>query len=105
MKRRLRLPRIIKPFETKEKIILRDYLALERTTLANERTLFSFIRTSLYLLVGGIGLIKLKDFESLRWLGELAIVISVLLVIYGLVRYFLLRRKLHKFYQDINLPE
>lgn len=105
MKKRLRLPRIIKPFETKEKIILRDYLALERTTLANERTLFSFIRTSLYLLVGGIGLIKLKDFESLRWLGELAIVISVLLVIYGLVRYFLLRRKLHKFYQDINLPE
>lgn len=105
MKKRLRLPRIIKPFETKEKIILRDYLALERTTLANERTLFSFIRTSLYLLVGGIGLIKLKDFESLRWLGELAIVISVLLVIYGLVRYFLLRRKLHKFYQEINLPE
>lgn len=105
MKKRLRLPRIIKPFETKEKIILRDYLALERTTLANERTLFSFIRTSLYLLVGGIGLLKLKDFESLRWLGEVAIVLSVLLIIYGLIRYLMLRRKLHKFYEDINLPE
>lgn len=105
MKKRLRLPRIVKPFETKEKIILRDYLALERTTLANERTLFSFIRTSLYLVIGGIGLLKLKDFESLRWLGELALVISALLIVYGAIRFLLLKRKLHKFYRDIDLPD
>lgn len=30
-------------FKNQEKIILRDYLALERTRLANERTLFSYI--------------------------------------------------------------
>ncbi|MFZ2282343.1 MAG: DUF202 domain-containing protein, partial [Lutibacter sp.] len=40
-------------FENREKIILRDFLALERTRLANERTLFSYIRTSLYLFLGG----------------------------------------------------
>ncbi|GAP67936.1 hypothetical protein BA6E_101382 [Bacteroidales bacterium 6E] len=33
-------------FENREQIILRDYLALERTRLANERTLLSYIRTS-----------------------------------------------------------
>lgn len=104
-KKRLRLPRIVKPFETKEKIILRDYLALERTTLANERTLFSFVRTSLYLVVGGIGLIKLEDFENLRWVGQLAIAISVMLLLYGIVRYFLLKSKLNKFYRDIHPPE
>lgn len=105
MKRKLRLPRIVKPFETKEKIILRDYLALERTTLANERTLFSYIRTSLYLVIGGIGLLKLKDFSSLRWLGEVALVISVLLIIYGLIRFLMLKRKLHKFYEQHDLTE
>ena len=31
-----------------EELILRDYLAIERTKLANVRTLFSYIRTSLY---------------------------------------------------------
>lgn len=105
MKRKLRLPRIVKPFETKEKIILRDYLALERTTLANERTLFSYIRTSLYLVIGGIGLLKLEDFRSLRWLGYVALVISGILIIYGMVRYFMLKHKLHKFYEKSDLPE
>ena len=105
MKKRLRLPRIVKPFETKEKIILRDYLALERTTLANERTLFSFIRTSLYLVIGGIGLLKLEDFKNLRWVGQIALVISGVLILYGIIRYLLLRRKLHKFYKDVHPPE
>ncbi|WP_417603361.1 DUF202 domain-containing protein [Owenweeksia hongkongensis] len=105
MKRKLRFPRIVKPFEAKEKIILRDYLALERTTLANERTLFSYIRTSLYLVIGGIGLLKLEDFSSLRWLGNVSLVISALLIIYGLIRYFVLKRKLLKFYENKDLPE
>ena len=39
-----------------EELILRDYLAIERTKLANVRTLFSYIRTSLYLLTAGIGI-------------------------------------------------
>lgn len=105
MKRKLRLPRIVKPFEAKEKIILRDYLALERTTMANERTLFSYIRTSLYLVLGGIGLIKLEDFSSLSWLGNLSLIVSGLLFVYGVVRYFVLKRKLQKFYRQIDLPE
>jgi len=64
-------------FENKEQIILRDYLALERTRLANERTLFSYIRTSLYLFLGGIAFLQFKDFtreefeyvfERTRWI-------------------------------------
>ncbi len=46
-------------FENNEKLILRDHLALERTKLANERTLFSYIRTSLYLLTAGIGIYQI----------------------------------------------
>ncbi|MDH5381747.1 MAG: DUF202 domain-containing protein, partial [Cyclobacteriaceae bacterium] len=47
----------LRDYEVKEEIILRDFLALERTTLANERTLFAYIRTSLYLILAGIAFI------------------------------------------------
>ncbi len=105
MKRKIRIPRIVKPFEHKEKLILRDYLAMQRTTLANERTLFSYIRTSLYLVVGGIGLLKLEDFESLAWLGYVALIISALMIVYGILRYLVLKRKLSKFYRDFGISE
>ncbi|HQZ43477.1 MAG TPA: DUF202 domain-containing protein, partial [Flavobacteriales bacterium] len=41
-------------FTNNEDLILRDHLALVRTRLANERTLLSYIRSALYLLLGGI---------------------------------------------------
>ena len=41
-------------FENDKELILRDHLALERTKLANERTLFAYIRMALYLLTVGI---------------------------------------------------
>lgn len=56
-------------FQNQDEIILRDYLALERTKLANERTLLSYIRSSLYLLLGGIAIIQLNGFESIKFLG------------------------------------
>lgn len=56
-------------FENNEKLILRDHLALERTKLANERTLFSYIRTSLYLLTAGIGIFQIENISRLDGLA------------------------------------
>jgi putative membrane protein len=36
-----------------EELILRDHLALDRTRLANERTLLAYLRTALMLMVAG----------------------------------------------------
>jgi putative membrane protein len=48
----------------KEKLILRDHLAIDRTVLANERTILAYVRTSLaFLIVGGT---ILKFFSGLR---------------------------------------
>lgn len=44
-----------------EKLILRDYLAADRTVLANERTFLSYIRTALAFLITGLSLIKFFD--------------------------------------------
>lgn len=101
--KKLRFPRIVSDYQNKEKIILRDFLALERTTLANERTLFSYIRTSLYLILGGIGLIQLEDFENVKWVGFFALGLSLFLIVFGLVRFFKLRNKLMKFYNEKDL--
>ena len=87
-------------FTLKENIILRDYLALERTKLANERTLFAYLRTSLYLILAGIAFIQLKDFDSIKWLGYLSLIFSVILLIIGILRYYHLNRKLKHFYKE-----
>ncbi len=98
--RKIRMPKIVPDYKNREKIILRDFLALERTTLANERTLFSYIRTSLYLILGGIAFWKMESLETIQWLAYLSFGISFLMIVYGLVRYFKLKRKLQKFYDE-----
>ena len=73
-----------------------EILALELTKLANERTLLSYIRSSLYLLLGGIGILQLKDFESIKWLGYVALAVCVIFLAVGIFRYVLLSRRLYK---------
>ncbi len=103
--KKLKFPKIVSDFQNKERIILRDFLALERTTLANERTLFAYIRTSLYLILGGIGFVQLKDFENIRWLGFFSFGLSAILIVFGLLRFFKLRKKLQKYYDEDDIKE
>lgn len=96
-----RLSRITKSnntFENKEKIILRDFLAMERTSLANERTLFSYIRSALYLILAGIAFLKIENFSELRWLSYSIFTFSVILAIFGIIRFLRLKNKLKEFY-------
>jgi putative membrane protein len=86
-------------FNFKNEIILRDYLALERTKLANERTLLAYSRTSLYMLLGGIAFLQLQDFRNIRWIGYLAIFLSIILVILGIYRYIQIRYRLSQYYR------
>ena len=74
-------------FQKEKELILRDYLALERTKLANERTLFSYIRTSLYLLTAGIGILQIESISRLDWLGWICILSGIFLFFMGGVRY------------------
>lgn len=82
----------------------REVLALERTKLANERTLLAYIRASLYLLLGGLALLQLKEFERIQWLGYVALAGCVAFLAIGIFRFVLLKRRLHKwsraFYSD-----
>jgi len=77
-------------------LIIRDYLARQRTTLANDRTLLSFIRTSLYFLVSGTALFEVKELDHVRELGYLAFGLSFVFLIIGIANYFRIRKKLKK---------
>lgn len=75
-------------------LILRDRLALLRTKLASERTLFAYIRTSLYLLTAGIGILEIKSVEHLKIIAYVSLLFSVLLFIAGLWKYYRLNKYL-----------
>ncbi|MGI9527543.1 MAG: DUF202 domain-containing protein [Weeksellaceae bacterium] len=90
-------------YDVKEKIILRDHLALQRTKLANERTLLTYVRSALYLIIAGFAFIGMKDFESMPYLGEICFVVSVIILIIGFVRFYQLKKQLNKIYKDPNL--
>lgn len=88
-------------FEPKEELILRDYLALERTKLANERTLLSYIRASLYLLIGGIALLQIEGFDDIKIIGNLALVLNVVLLAIGIFRFLKLNKNLKEYYKRL----
>jgi putative membrane protein len=75
-------------FETDhEHMILRDYLAVDRTILTNEATYLAYIRTSLTLFAAGATLVKVFSEDYVHWLGWVFIVIAVWLVVHGYFRY------------------
>lgn len=93
------------PFERTDPMILRDHLALIRTRLANERTLLSYIRSTLYLLLGGVALMKIEGFGDLRVVGYSAMGIAVVSMFIGVYRYVSLRRSLTRYYtSSSNAP-
>ncbi len=73
--------------ELVEDMILRDYLAIDRTKLANERTLLAFIRTFIGLLASGLGMVKLFEFDVTTVIGYGLAGAGVVFLVVGVVLY------------------
>lgn len=89
-------------FNQDSDIILRDFLALERTTLANERTLFSYLRSGVYLVVAGFAFLELKNYVDLDWLSYILFALSLFMFIFGFVRFLIVKRKLEVYYNNME---
>jgi len=83
---------------------IREHLALERTKLANERTLLSYTQAALYFLLGGLALFQLEEYVELRYIGYLALVFSGLFFIIGIWRYLSLKRKMKNLLRPYKNP-
>jgi len=71
-----------------QQLILRDVLAIDRTRLANERTLLAWLRTALMLLVSGVTLLKLfEGILVMEVLGAVLIPAGIFAGGLGLRRY------------------
>ena len=77
-----------------QNMILRDYLALDRTTLANERTLFSYVRTFVGLMSAGVGMVAVLDFTWTTILGLIFIASSPIILAIGIIRFSQIKKKL-----------
>lgn len=67
--------------------IIRDWLALDRTVLANERTFLAYGRTALGLFLGGLTLIKLFPSDFAITTGWAFVVFAVGVFVFGLYRF------------------
>ena len=76
-------------------------MALERTKLANERTLLSYIRSSL-LLLGGIAIIQLEGFEGIKFIGYISLFLTILLLVIGIYRFQKLNKQLRAYNKQIE---
>lgn len=88
-----------------DEALIREHLALERTKLANERTLLSYTQASMYFLLGGLTLLQLKEYEDLHYIGYLALGFSVLFVAIGVWRFLVLKRKMRDLLKSPPSPE
>ena len=91
--------------QKKHKLSINDLLALERTSMANERTFLAYIRTSLTLIVPGVTGVQLADTLLLKIVSFLFVPIGILLFIIGAVRFYK-KRKTKQFLKEIaNDPD
>jgi putative membrane protein len=74
-------------------LILRDHLAIDRTRLANERTLLAYIRTAFMLLVAGATAVKfVGETRSVVVTGWLFIALGGFVAAFGTWRFLAMRR-------------
>lgn len=83
-------------YETKinKDLVLREKLAIERTVMANQRTLLSFLRTSLYFSIAGLSISELLVFKYATVVVVVFFIISFLLLIAGVATYLSQKKKI-----------
>ena len=77
-----------------ENLILRDYLAVDRTKLANERTFLAYMRTFISVLASGVGLVTLLTGLEYKITGYILIALSPIILVYGTYRFFVVHNRI-----------
>jgi putative membrane protein len=75
-------------------LILREKLAIERTAMAIDTTLLSFIRTSLYFAVAGLTVNSFLKMQHGIWVEIVFWFFSALILIAGVITYIKQQKKL-----------
>ena len=75
-----------------------DRLAMERTRLANERTFLAYFRTFIVFMSSGVAILKINALKDIETVGYFLVIVSPILLIIGISRFFYVKRQLKKYY-------
>jgi putative membrane protein len=75
---------------------LRDRLARQRTEMANERTLLSYVRTALGLLAIGIPAVWWFDESVIQALGVVSLIMGMAFLGIGIRRFLTLKAEINR---------
>lgn len=76
---------------------LEEQMSIERTKLSNERTFLSYLRTCLTLLGAGLTIIRLDALEKIYDVGMAAIILSPVIMAFGIYRFANIKKRLGRF--------
>lgn len=79
-----------------EQMILRDYLAIDRTMMANETSFMSYVRTSLTMIAAGVTIVKFFTEPMMQAVGWAFIVVGAWVAIHGYQRFRQVDQILHR---------
>jgi len=84
----------------KNKLILRDELAIDRTKLANQRTLLSYSRTGFSFIVTALAIFEFSEGGGWTDIGAWALIgLGIVVMVIGFVTYIQMRRGIDKVYE------
>jgi len=69
-----------------KELVLREFLAIERTKLVNQTTLLAYVRTGLYFLVAGSTIGELVNTNFWKVVGDPLVAIGLGLILAGIFR-------------------
>jgi len=75
-------------------LILRERLALQRTSMSNDTTLLSFIRTALYFSVAGLSVNTILNVHYGVWIEVIFWAIALFILTIGIIKYVKQKRSL-----------
>ncbi len=81
------------------RMILRDHLAADRTTLSNQNTFLAYVRTALTLFVAGVTFVRFFETTLVEIIGWIFMPIGIMTFFIGLYRYNRLRIILNRLHR------
>ena len=84
----------------KEELITRDWLAIDRTRMSNERTFLAYLRTFIVVLSSGVAIMKVDALQEMFDLGIFLLVLAPLIFVIGLTRFIYVRRHIRKYHEE-----
>lgn len=84
------------PGKHRVELTLTEYLAVDRNSMANERTLLAYLRTALTFVVAGVSLIQFFQYRIIVMAGYLLIPAALCILIIGYVRFLMMRKSIRE---------